>query len=67
MHHFKHIDIQGILGNATSLGLVGVSLANIETSLRILCLVGSLIVGWVTYKHTQEKRAFLKKAKKDDE
>jgi len=63
----KHVDIKAALGNITSLGFFGISMTNVETGLRIMCLIGSLVVGWVTYKHTQEKRAFLRQQNKEAE
>ena len=63
----KHLDFTGAFGNITSLSLFGIGLSSIETGLRILCLVGSLVVGWVTYQHTQEKRRFLRDQKKESE
>jgi len=64
---FKHLDFSGAFGNVTSLSLLGISMTSIETGLRILCLVGSLVVGWVTYLHTQEKRQFLRESEKESE
>lgn len=63
----KHLDITGLFGNITSLSLFGIGISNIEAGLRIMCLIGSLAVGWVTYQHTQEKRAFLKKQNQEPE
>ena len=68
MHFLKHIDFGTYLGNIASLGFFSASfITGLESGLRILCLVGSLVVGWVTYRHTQEKRAFLKQQKKEAE
>lgn len=58
---FKHIDTTGYLGNLTSLSLFGFSLSTVEAGMRLLCLIGSAVVGWVTYMHTQEKRELLRK------
>ena len=63
----KHIDSASFLGNITSLSLLGISVATIETALRFLCLIASLAVAWVTYRHTQEKRAELRERKKSAE
>lgn len=63
----KHLDFAGAFGNISSLTLFGIGVSGIETGLRILCLVGSLVVGYVTYQHTQEKRKFLRDQKRESE
>lgn len=64
---FKHVDLTGAFGNITGLSLFGIGLSAVETTLRFICLIGSIAVGWVTYMHTQEKRRFLRDQKREAE
>lgn len=63
----KAFDAKIILGNVSTLGLLGISATNIEVFFRIASLLIACAVGIVTYKYTQEKRKFLKLQSKETE
>ena len=63
---FKHVDFISALGNITTVGFFGLSLNVVEDSMKFLCMIASLIVAYVTYKHTQEKRALLREQLKSE-
>ena len=67
MHFLKTTDAQSVLGKVGAGVSFATSMLVAESLLRLVFLILSICLAWVTYKHIQEKRAFLRKQQKEPE